>query len=117
MLIEKKYLAFTLHFELLGGGIVDYFKGFSRLGLSMCLPIPDCQLFLKVIEVNLTFAIIILILGINRVIQRIVILIVFIVMGEIVFTTGFLIGLIGTLPHGIVELLGFSLIAYAGQKF
>jgi hypothetical protein len=67
--------------------------------------------------VTLTFAIIILILGINRTIQRIVILIVSIVMDEIVFTSGFLIGLIGTLPHGILELFGFSLIAYAGQKF
>ena len=65
---------------------------------------------------NFTFAIIIFILGINRIIQRIVILIVSIVMGEIVFTSGFLIGLIGTLPHGILELFGFSLIAYAGQK-
>jgi len=53
--------------------------------------------------VNFTFAIIIFILGVNRIIQRIVILIVSIVMGEIVFTSGFLIGLIGTLPHGILD--------------
>jgi len=51
------------------------------------------------------------------IIQRIVILIVSIVMGEIVFTSGFLIGLIGNPPHGILELFHFSLIAYAGQKF
>ncbi|PVU75246.1 hypothetical protein DDW13_05220 [Acidianus hospitalis] len=109
------YITFLL--GLLGGGIVDYFKGFSKPSLPICLPIPDYQLFLKVIEVNFTFAIIIFILGINRIIQRIVILIVSFVMGEIVFTFGFLIGLIGTLPHGILELFGFSLIAYAGQKF
>ena len=34
-----------------------------------------------------------------------------------VFSSGFIIGLIGTLPHGILELLGFSIIAYADQNF
>ena len=83
--IFRVYITFLL--GLLGWGIVDYFKVFSKPGLPICLPIPDYQLFLKFIEVNFTFAIIIFILGINRKIQGIVILIVSIVMGEILFTS------------------------------
>ena len=113
--IIKIYLTFWL--GLLGGGLIDYFKGFSKPGVPIPLPIPDYGLFLKIIEVNFTFAIILFLLGISKVIQRIVILVLSFVIGEIVFTSGFIIGLIGILPHGILELLGFCFIAYAGENF
>ncbi|BBG25142.1 hypothetical protein [Sulfuracidifex tepidarius] len=108
---------FTFWLGLLGGGVIDYFRGFSEPSTPASVPIPDYGLFLKVIEVNFTFSLVIFLLDMNTVIQRIAILIISFVMGEIAFTFGFFIGLIGTLPHGVLEILGFSLVAYAGQNF
>ncbi|QXJ32154.1 stage II sporulation protein M [Saccharolobus shibatae] len=108
------YLSFWL--GILGGGVIDYFRGFSKPGVQAYLPFPWYELLLKVIEVNFTFSVIIFLLGINRVVQRIVIVIISFIIGEIVFTSGFFIGLIGILPHGLLEIFGFSLIAYAGQN-
>ena len=53
------YLTFWLGLFL--GGIIDYFLGFNKPGIPRKLPIPDYSLFINVIEINLTFAIIIFI--------------------------------------------------------
>ncbi|QGA54476.1 hypothetical protein GFS03_07780 [Sulfolobus sp. E5-1-F] len=80
-----------------------------KAGVPRELPIPNYWLFLKIIVVNFTFSIIIFLLGHDVIIQRIVIILVIsFVVGRIEFATGLLIGLIGTLPHEILELLAFS---------
>ncbi|BFI74444.1 hypothetical protein YN1HA_5420 [Sulfurisphaera ohwakuensis] len=69
-----------------------------------------------IIEVNFTFALIIFLIG-NGTAQKIVAFAISAFYGEIVFKFGLIVGLIGIIPHGLIELLGFSFVAYAGQKF
>jgi hypothetical protein len=108
------YLAFWLGLFL--GGIIDYFLGFNKPGISRKLSIPDYSLFINVIEINLTFAIIIFIVQ-CAIIQRIIILFISTFLGEVAFKSGIILGLVGILPHGLIETLGLSFIAYAGQNY
>ncbi|BBG23714.1 hypothetical protein [Sulfuracidifex tepidarius] len=80
------------------------------------LPVPDYTLLFHIITVNFTFALIIFLVG-NKIIQKIIGFTIALYVGEIVFKFGLIVGLIGILPHGPIEFLGFSFIAYAGQKF
>ncbi|MBB5255136.1 stage II sporulation protein M [Sulfurisphaera ohwakuensis] len=112
--ILKLYLTFWS--GLLSGWVINNFTGFDKPVLVHELPIPDYALLTHIIEENFIFALILFLIG-NGTAQKIVAFAISAFYGQIVFKFGLIVGLVGTIPHGLIELLGFSFIAYAGQKF
>ncbi len=66
---------------------------------------------------NLQFAILLFLLGFSRVAQLIVLYLAGFVSGMLVSHLSFLMLLVSIVPHGIPEILGYSLLALAGYEY